>query len=456
MKALILLLVLVFTSLQAISQELRRQGQWGMYVVPLSDSLKTVLKLERDAVHIQWLRPDDTEIKAGLQVGDVLLKIDDTPIKSPEDLYFSGILNPYRKGDFITYTVIRGKKEVKIKGEVIPKPFESYPHAEALYDQVDFEGGALRTIITHPKVEGKLPAIYFIPGYNCASYDNMTEIHPYRRMIDSLTALGYAVFRCEKTGMGDCFNTPSCFDSDFNTEQKGFERGYEKLLTYDFIDTSRIFIFGHSLGGINAPLLAEKYHSKGIIVYGTTHLPWMEYLQNMIRFQNPRMGIEPKTMAQDLKLYQSLFYEHYVDKLSPAELVAKNPAYKPLLERDFQYTGDNRILQRDYVFWQQLNDLDLTTVWSNVDSYVLSIYGEADFEAINAESHQDIVRIVNHYHPNKATFYLLPKTNHSMLKVGSMDEGIEIYLSGKTREYMATSFNYDVITLIDEWIKSIP
>ncbi len=456
-------LLCVMMTTQVYAQKLRRQGDWGIYVTQLADSAQQQLTPEQRGPLIQWIHPDRTEAKIGLQAGDILLKIGEHRIKTPEDLYFSGILNTYRQNDFITYTLLRDGKETKLRGKVKPKPYEIYPEAGVLYEKVSFMDGDLRTITIHPEFNKaypsepnpRLPAIYFIPGYNCASYDNMNNIHPYKRLIDSLVGLGYVVFRCEKPGMGDCTNTPNCFDIDFHTEQQAFEAGYQKLMAYDFVDTNRIYIFGHSLGGINAPLLAEKYDPKGVIVYGTSHLPWLEYLQNMIRFQNPHLGVDPKTMAHDEPLYQQLFHDFFIDGLSPKELVAKNSEYLPLLQRDFQYTGNNMLIQRHYTFLKQLNELNLTEVWTNVKSHVLSIYGEADFEAINSESHEEIIRIVNHYHPDYGTFHLLPETNHSMLKVGSMQEGIDIYINGKTRKYMETSFNYHLITVVDDWIKAV-
>jgi len=66
---------------------------------------------------------------------------------------------------------------------------------------------------------------------------------------------------------------------------------------------------------------------------------------------------------------------------------------------------------------QQLDDLNLSKISSNVSSFVLSIFGEADFEALNSDSHEEIVRIVNQYYPNEATFLLLPETNHTFLKM---------------------------------------
>lgn len=454
MKIIYLLIIFCLAEF-ALGQEIPRHGLFGVYAVQLSDSSKQILQLDNDALEVKWLRPEGTESKVGLKTGDILYQINDIPIHTPNDIYYSGLLNRLRSGEDICYHILRSSKKMKLCGKVKPNPLETILNGEVIYDEVEFKNGQLRTIITKPKREGKSPVIYFIPGYNCASYDNLPSFHPYRKIIDSLTNLGYVVFRTEKSGMGDSYNTPNCFEIDFYTEQEGFEVGYKKLLTYDFIDTSEIFIFGHSLGGINAPLIAEKFNPKGVIVYGTTHLPWMEYLTNMLRFQNPLLGISPIEIEKDAKTYQSLLYDHYVLKQSPEEMVLSHPEYLPLLERDFQYIGGDMIFQRHYSFMQQLNDLPLTSSWSNLNSHVLSIYGEADFEAINPDSHKEIVRIVNYYHPDRATFLLLPETNHSFIKVGSMQAGIDASSNGVMRELMKTSFNYDIVTEIDKWIKSL-
>ena len=432
-----------------LAQDIPRQGFWS---VALEDNERPDGTFQPV---VKRLHPKSTEGVAGLMPGDTLLQINDWEVRSSSYLRFSGMLNNLRAGDSICFRIIRAGGPLNLCGTVQGRPMERREDADVIYDQVAFEQGYLRTIITRPNSDGKLPAIYFLPGYNCASYDNMFLHHPYRRIIDSLTALGYAVFRCEKSGMGDSYNTPNCYEIDFHTEQQGFEAGYRKLLTYDFIDTSRIILFGHSLGGINAPLLAKKFQPRGVVVYGTTHLPWMEYLYKMVRFQNPMLGIGPLEMEKDMKVYQTLLYELFVLKTSPSELVAKDSAYLPLLKRDFMYSGGDLLLERDQHFMQQLNELDLTTAWSQVRSNVLSIYGQADFEALDPSSHQEIARIVNRFHPGMATFLLLPETDHSFIRVGSMEEGVQAILSGNKGKLLATRFNYEVVTQIDQWIKTL-
>lgn len=60
--------------------------------------------------------------------------------------------------------------------------------------------------------------------------------------------------------------------------------------------------------------------------------------------------------------------------------------------------------------------------------------------------------IVNLGYPGNATFVLLPETNHSFIKVGSMEEGVEARQNGSIRNLMMSQFNYEILTIIDEWI----
>jgi hypothetical protein len=171
----------------------------------------------------------------------------------------------------------------------------------------------------------------------------------------------------------------------------------------------------------------------------------------MLRYQNPLFSGTYNELEEEMKVYQSLLYEHFVLRKPPAELV-KNKDYNKLLTRDFQLDDKDGMLGRHYTFWLSVNDLDLTEAWSKLNSNVLAIYGEADIEALEPEPTKRIADIVNHYHPGKATFKLLEGTDHAFLKTGSKEKDIELKLSGEIRNYYSTHFNYEVIDYIDQWI----
>ncbi|MCB9233417.1 MAG: alpha/beta fold hydrolase [Bacteroidia bacterium] len=452
---LLLLGLIAFAGNLFAQNTLPRQATWGAQIMPLADSTAQKAGLpDHNGVLVIHIFPGSTAESLQIKEGDIILEINQFKISDITTFRKSPHQN-LREGDKIEYLVWRDGKKVKLKGKVVGKPLEKNSHGEVIYSQVPFEKGYLRTLITRPnKGKGPFPVLFLIPGYNCATYDNLPAWHPYAHLVDSLTALGYAVFRVEKSGMGDCQNTPSCFDMDFHQEQKVWEAGLKKLLEYDFIDKGNIFLFGHSLGGLQAPILAQDPAVKGVAIYGTTHLPWSEYLTTMLRFQNPRSGVDYLENEKDLRTYKDLLYQHYVLGKDVQE-VAQNPDFKLLLDRDFMYDGGVMLFDRNQKFWQDIENLNMTRVWAELDKYVLSLFGEADFEALTPDAQKEIVRIVNQYHPGKGEFQLVEGTDHGMIKVGSMEDGIQARNSGQMAQLYRTSFNFEIITRLDQWMKGL-
>lgn len=79
------------------------------------------------------------------------------------------------------------------------------------------------------------------------------------------------------------------------------------------------------------------------------------------------------------------------------------------------------------------------------------MFGEADFEVFDAFSMEEIARIVNHYHPGKGKFVMIPGTDHGMIEVGSMAKGLELRNKPEYRDYYNKRFNYKIVTEIDQW-----
>ena len=289
-----------------------------------------------------------------------------------------------------------------------------------------------------------------IQGYTCYSLDNIGK-HPYGQLVDKLCDKGYVVMRAEKPGMGDDTNTPDCADIDFYTELNAFAAAYEKLKTYDYVDTANIFIFGHSLGGIEAPVLAQKYHPKGIIVCGTTAVSWFEYIIEMFRFQNIIEGSDYVENENMIKNVTPLLYDLLIEKQTPKAL-AKIPSFDSLLIKYMEYDGDDHIWSRNYAYWQQLQDQNMAEVWKNNSENVLVVRGEGDFEAFSTAQHQTIVDMVNTYHPGKATFQLIPNMDHAFAKSKSPAES---YKNGLIKGYYYNNFNDAIIEVTDKWIEGL-
>ncbi len=449
------LLCLGLLTTQVRGQHLNRRSNFGFQPLPLSDSLAEATGLpSTEGVLVGQVMPNSTFSSAGVAPGDIVLELNGMKITGWNDL-------PVAKqemwgGKKVEMVVWRKGKRKSLTGTAVAIPRESSDRWQVEYDEVAFDGGYLSMIVTRPFSEGPHPTVYFIPGYTCATVDNLPGLHPYRKLLDSLAGLNYVVVRLEKPGMGDGPNPCNCVETGFEKELAAFRAGWDHLLNYDFVDRERIFMFGHSMGGTEAPLLAADgdVNPLGIAVYGTVYQSWYEYILAMLRFQEPRMGEDFLVFESDMQEYTKMFYEHYVLNRPLAEII-DNPTWKSLLERDFALNESGDILYRRSFFWRELSQRNVVKAWAKIDAHVLSLYGEADLEVFNPESMRGIAQIVNAYHPGKAEFVTFPGTDHSMIEVGSMEEGIALRGTPEYRRYLMERYNYDIVQTLHKWMQRV-
>jgi len=452
MKRIVLAtLIIIVLSQLCFSQQLKRRAYLGIRVKNINDSISQKYKISQ-GVYIDTLI-DITRVKTNnLLTGDIILGINDSGIINVKQ--FINIVSSKREGDKADFDILRNGKKKKLIIVFPPYPYETSETTEIIYDNFTFNAGLIRVIVDKPKQvllkEEKLPAILFIQGYTCGSLDNIDDMHPYIQLIKRLCEKGYVVMRIEKPGDGDCYNTPACEDIDFHTEVDVFEEGLNKLKSFNFVDTAKVFIWGHSMGGIIAPIIASRNSLKGIIVYGTVIEPWREYLVEMFRVQNPLFGVDPVENENNMINYYRIIHSLFIDKKKPAE-IAEDTVLLRLLTDKMEYDENNRIFSRNYKYLVQIDDYNLTEAWSKTNAYVLSMWGDADIEAFSRYSQETIVDVVNHYHPGKAEFMVMKGTTHSFAKVESLKDGIKNY----NWQYITENFNNDVVEKTDQWINKI-
>ncbi len=73
-------------------------------------------KSEQGGVEIQSITKESAAAKAGLKEGDIISKIDDTKIETPDDL--SKAIKKHKPGEKVTVTYQRDKKEQKVTAEL--------------------------------------------------------------------------------------------------------------------------------------------------------------------------------------------------------------------------------------------------------------------------------------------------------------------------------------------------
>lgn len=456
-----LILILPTTMVGSYAQPIKKRGQLGVAAVALTDSLAHVAGLtDLKGVWVRQVIPRSTAERIGIQAGDVVAEINGQDILSQAHL--SRFAQQLVEGDSLRVVLVRQGKRQTFQGIAQARPVPMAADLEMTYDQFPFydggkPAGQIRALVKRVKslAGRKLPVVYFIQGTACLSMAYLPEGDPYKTATDELARRGFAVFMIEKPGMGDNLGTPSCQSTGFNTELSAFQQGYDHLLTYAGIDTSQVFLFGHSLGGITAPLLAQTHRPKGIVVFGGVIRTWHDYIVDVLRDQKILEGADPGCTEADLQSLRPFLYGYFYQKQSPKSLLTADPAQEPLVRHLLEYEGDSLIFSRHYRFWQELNDYNLYEAWQGVHAPVLALYGEADVSALKPDDHVQIVHIVNREHPGWGTYRLVLRTDHSMQVVGTMAEYLQHRQTHPDETYpLNTSMLDGIVNWMEQQVKS--
>ena len=419
----------------SFSQDLPRSASFGAAVSDLNDSLKAALRLSSfSGSHINKVIPGGSAQKAGLKANDVLISIEGTNIENTT--HFLALLKKYHGGDKVKIAYYRDAKRSSVTVLLSPRPMEASDAYDIVYSSVTSGSNQLRTIITKPKDGGIHPAVLLISGVGCYSIDNpsIPEIRSIKMWSDSLTRNGFVTMRVEKTGMGDSKGMP-CNESDFTTETQVFLAGLKQLKSLPYVDKNDVFIAGFSIGGVIAPLLAEKEPVKGIIVYGTAGKNWLEYELDNSLHQQLLMADKP---ADSLNLYMRAeyirLYGLFVEKKTPEQIMKEHPESAVSF-----YPYPMRI-----EYFQQVADVNIVGLWMNTKAKILALHGSSDFVSSAAE-HKLIAETVNHYNPGNATYMEIANSDHWSLFTES-----ELISARHER----TALNPAPLMISIEWLKA--
>lgn len=202
-----------------------------------------------------------------------------------------------------------------------------------IYGEVPYQRGYLRSIVHKPLGSNRLPAIFYIQGHGCGSVHFAEDsLAPVKQLVDGWVSAGYVVFRIEKPGVGESAGTKECVRLSYEEEKAAFQNAFAAFKKLSFVDSTRYFLFGHSLGGALAPLLVAQSGSKprGIITYGTVVKPWFEHMIDVYR-QKPLLYQESyQSIEANTRMMIPLLYEWLVQAKTPTELL-QEPDFEAIL-----------------------------------------------------------------------------------------------------------------------------
>ena len=278
----------------------------------------------------------------------------------------------------VVFEFRRGQQRLEREATAPPLPVEPLRGSIEL-GFVAARGHRLRTITAIPESSGPHPAVLYLQGVRADSCETpLDEASPTARLVAGWTAAGFVVHRLERSGVGDS-EGPAPDRTDLGAELDGYDAALEGLFVRSDVDPARVFLYGHSFGGMIAPLLAVERPLAGVIVFGTSAERWLDCVVATTA-RRPRFegeGAEPS--ARRLALWVELHEVVCRQGWTPDLAFERRPHLRVLRSRDC--IGET-LYGRHVALFQQLDGIDLKAAWRAVGGArcpVLALHGEHDW-----------------------------------------------------------------------------
>ena len=405
----LLSMALFVIGLHTDAQELRRSGFLGIVTVALTDEARKQLQLNETGILVQSVVDGGSAKDSGIQSNDIITQVNDHKIIDVAD--FVQTAKNLRAGDTATIHIRRNSESLTMQLLVKPRPYESAPDVDTLYKAVTVDGSLRRVIVTVPKTQGKHPAVLYINGIGCFSQESANLQSNDAKLLYGLTRAGFITMRVEKSSTGDS-EGPPCSTVDMEAERRGYIAGLRALKDYPFVDPNNTFLMGISIGGVQAPLIAEQVPVKGIVVINTVIKPFLEYLIDTRRRQNLLAHVPYDEMDRRARINERCNHLLLIEKQTFDDVVKASPECRDYVTYPAAYT-----------YMQQWAALNLAEEWKKVSATVLIVWGTADFVSTIADNPL-MADVINSFHPGHATLKMITNMDHPMYKAASMEESM--------------------------------
>ncbi len=393
MKRLVFLLCL---SVTAWADSLPRRLTVGVAAHPLTPESMPTLHVER-GLAVQAVTPGFPFAAAGIREGDVIVSIDGEATGDPGDLVAA--IRNHRAGDTMTVEVLRGEDKQSFAVKLREHPRMTSDAYDVLYDST----AGYRLIVTKPRNASRAPALFLVQGLGCFSIDDPSDT--YTRMLDAVTREGFVTLRVDKPGTGDSQGGP-CPEVDFLTEVRAYQAGLKWLAAQPYVDPERIALFGHSMGGIMAPLIADAHPLKKAVVYGSGYNSWFYYMLENNRRQS-RLASKPfDVIAAEEKDFEKLNALLFIEKKTLDEALKEVPRMREHFPDGRSYAGGKPVL-----YFQQIYDTNLAREWKEAKLPVTAIWGTSDFVASETDA-EWLAAAVDSWLPGHGKLIRLAGTDH--------------------------------------------
>jgi alpha-beta hydrolase superfamily lysophospholipase len=352
---------------------LKSRGIAGFIFRPIKDEDVRLLKLpDSNGVIVRQIMPDTAASRAGLAANDVIRKYDDKVIL--DDSQFSGISRLYYAGDRINVSILRDGKLMSLNLIMGEPPREKSGSVEIEYTSFSNQNLLFRAVVTSPPggKNKKLPALLLVSALGSPRLINSSNYDLFRSIAYAAAKAGFRVMRFELRGYGDS-SGEDYRTTDFETEIGDNIAALNYLMKRSDVDEDKVFVMGHSTGGIIAAIIAGKCGVAGLIASCTIGLTYYERMAMTVRLQDQFAGKSAAEIERNLK--------DYIDFTTS---IARGETLEAILKRNpvlLKFANKSRRIMddRSVEYWRQQLNINLSEVYGGIKLPVLIVYGASDF-----------------------------------------------------------------------------
>lgn len=371
-------------------------------VLPRHGLLGAAVVASSGGVRVKTVIAGSAAAQAGLQTGDTIRAVGGVPVATVPQ--FLAAIHDSHGNERVSLAVIRNGTPLRLDAVLTPAKDESDAGLVSEYGEIAVDDSIHRTLLTMPaNLTSPAAAVLLIGGIGCFSVDVAANAQDaYLRLTHDIARAGFVTMRVEKSGVGDS-QGPPCRNVDFDAEVRGYAAALASLQHNPRVDPARIYLLGHSIGSVIAPMLAAANKVAGVIALEGVGRDWPEYELRNLRRDLELDGESPAAADQALiekaQCMQRLLFEYQ----SESEVERAMPSCRV----------HNGIYPAPAAYVQQVAHLNIIAPWPKLSVPVLAVYGTSDFETELAD-HQRIVAVVNAAHANSATLTVIPAMSHGL------------------------------------------